>query len=105
MIAYYRQNSQVRLFTDAACKTGFGFVLEQLSENNTWRPIAIGRRAVTDAESRYAPIESEITALTWSLRKARKFLIGDRKFKVYTDHRPLVSLVNGKRYNDKSPIR
>jgi len=65
----------------------------------------VGSRVVTDAESRYAPIESEITALTWALRKARKFLIGAPKFKVYTDHRPLVSLVNSKRYDEVANSR
>ena len=99
-LAYYRPGRPVRLFTDAACTRGFGFVLQQLQPDNKWKPIMVKSRSLTSAETRYAPIEAEIEALTWALRKARRFLVGVPRFTVYTDHRPLVSLINSKRFDE-----
>jgi ribonuclease HI len=104
-LAYYIPGRPVRMFTDAACTRGFGFVLQQLQPDNTWKPIQLGSRALTDAETRYAPIEAEITAITWALRQARKFLIGVPRFNIYTDHRPLVSLINNKRLEEVENMR
>jgi hypothetical protein len=99
VLAYFRPGRPMEVYTDAACTKGFGFDVRQLQPDNQWRPLMLGSRALSDAETRYAPIEAEVTAMAWALRKARKFLLGAPRFKVYTDHRPLVSLVNSKRYD------
>ena len=80
-LAFYTPGKPVELYTDAACKTGYGFVLKQLQADKGWRPIMVGSRALLDTETRYAPIESELCALAWALRKARKFLLGVPRFK------------------------
>ena len=98
-LAYYRPGRPVRVFTDAACTKGFDYAVQQLQPDNEWRPLMVGSRALTAAETRYAPIEAELTAVAWALRKARKFLVGAPRFVVYTDHRPLVLLVNNKRFD------
>ena len=105
VLAYYRPGKPIEIYTDAACTKGFGSVVKQLQPGNAWKPIMVGSRVLTDAETRYAPIEAEVTAMTWALRKARKFLIGAPRFKVFTDHRPLVSLVNQKRYDEIANTR
>lgn len=99
-LAYYTPGQPVQVFTDAACTKGYGFVVKQLQKDGNWKPIMLGSRSLTDAETRYAAIEAEINAMTWALRKARKFLIGAPKFKIYTDHKPLVNLANKKRLNE-----
>ena len=104
-LAYYQPGQPVQMYTDAACTKGYGFVLKQKQTSGTWRTIMVGSRSLIDAETRYAPIESELTALAWSLRKARKFLLGVPRFTVYTDHRPLVSLVNKRRLDEVSNTR
>lgn len=38
--------------------------------------------------------------MAWALNKARKFLIGAPRFRVYTDHKPLVTIVNKKRIDE-----
>lgn len=59
-LAFYTPGAPVEVFTDSACKTGFGFIVRQLqSDKKTWKPIQYGSRSLLDAETRYAPIESE----------------------------------------------
>ena len=104
-LAYYQPGQPVQLYTDAACTKGYGFVLQQRQSSGQWRTIMVGSRSLVEAETRYAPIESELTAMAWSLRKARRFLLGVPKFKVFTDHRPLVSLVNKRRFDEVTNTR
>ena len=100
-LAYFTPGRPIHVYTDAACTSGFGFVVKQLQrDNKTWKPIMFGSRALTDAERNYAPIEAEMTALAWALKKARMYLQHGPAFKVFTDHKPLISLVNKKRYNE-----
>jgi hypothetical protein len=94
-LAFYQPGKPIELYTDA-CKTGFGFVVKQLQSDKSWRPIMVGSRTLLEAETRYAPIESKLSALAWALRKARRFLLGAPGFKLYTDHKPLVALINHK---------
>ena len=81
-------------------KTGMGFLL--LQKNCTcpmtkapvccpdgWRLVFAGSRFCTDAESRYAPIEGEASAIAWSLSKCRMFVMGCPNLVIATDHAPL----------------
>lgn len=104
-LAYYCPGQPVQMFTDAACTKGYGFILNQKQKDGKWKPIMLGSRSLTSAEYRYAPIEAELNALTWALRKAQKFLLGATKFIVFTDHRPLVSLVNKRRLDEVANSR
>ena len=54
-----------------------------------WRLVFAGSRVCTSAESRYAPIEGEASAIAWSLDKCRMFVLGCQDLIVTTDHEPL----------------
>lgn len=99
-LAYFKPGRPTQVFTDAACTAGFGFVVKQLQPNNVWKPVMYGSRALNPAEKTYAPIEAEMAALAWALNKAKIFLYGGPRFTLYTDHKPLVGLVNKKRYDE-----
>ena len=60
-------------------------------------------RSMTETERRYAQIEKEALAITWALEHWADFLIG-MKFKVETDHKPLIPLLSTKLI-DELPIR
>ena len=98
--------SEVRdlAFDDAKCPTclhvdasrlyGLGFILKQCDSNNAWQVVQAGSRFLSSAESRYAMIELEFLAAAWAMQKCRQFLEGLPTFKLVTDHKPLVPILN-----------
>ncbi|KAK3889447.1 hypothetical protein Pcinc_006555 [Petrolisthes cinctipes] len=92
-------------------KVGIGFVVLQqhcschLKEapfccKSGWRLALFGSRHLTSAEAGYAPVEGEVLAVAWCLRKARLFLLGCPNLIVITDHRPLVKLLGDRELKD-----
>ena len=52
-------------------------------------PIAFSSRTLNQHELNYSEIEKELLAIVWSIKYFRPYLSG-LKFKVQTDHRPLM---------------
>ena len=84
-------------------KQGMGFLLLQKYCNcsmnkapvccsDGWHLIFAGSRYCTDAESRYAPVEGEASAIAWALNKCRMFVMGCPNLVVVTDHAPLLGI-------------
>jgi len=67
--------------------------------SDTDRPI-FWSRTLNEAETRYSTIEKEMLAIIWAVKYFRPYLYGN-KFKVITDHKPLVWLQNFKGQNQK----
>lgn len=61
--------------------------------NGDGRPIAYASRGLNKAEKNYPTIEKELLAVVWSVKYFRPYLYG-RRFKIQTDHRPLIYLFN-----------
>ena len=59
-----------------------------LQEN---KPVCYAARALTDIETRYAPIEPEMLAVVFACRKFHQFIYG-RSVTVETDHKPLQAI-------------
>ena len=97
----YQLDKEVLLSTDAS-SYGLGAVILQQVDGD-WRPVAFASRALTSAESRYAQIEKEALAICWACDKFHYYLAG-RKFRVETDHKPLISVLGDKELA-KLPIR
>lgn len=80
------------LETDAS-GVAIGMALMQ-SENNDRSilyPIAYGSKILTDAETHYVNIESELLGIVGGLEKCHYFTFG-RPFQVLKDHKPLISI-------------
>jgi len=82
------------LITDAS-RLGLGYILTQENEAKELKLITCGSRFLTDAERNYAVIELECMAIQWAILKCRNYLLGVT-FKVKTDHKPLLGVINGK---------
>jgi transposase InsO family protein len=83
----FQTNRLAELITDASSIHGLGFALMQ-----DGFLIQAGSRSLIDAETRYAVVELEATAVAWAIKQCRHYLLGCRNFKVWTDHRPLVGI-------------
>ena len=84
MLQYYDVTKAVVIQCDASGK-GLGAVLLQDS-----KPVCYASRVLTDAETRYAPIEAEMLAVVFACRKFHQNIYG-RSTVVETDHKPLLA--------------
>jgi hypothetical protein len=66
-----------------------GGVLQQL-EIRAWRPLAFFSQKLSPAQARYTTFDHELLAAYSAVRHFR-FLLEGRKFRILTDHKPLVA--------------
>ena len=92
------------MHTDAAKTKGLGFILLQ-KDDTVWKPVCCGSRVISDTESRYSMVELELLGVVWELEKCSLYLLGMNNFKVVTDHKPLLSILNNKTTNEISTPR
>ena len=83
-----------------ASHNGLGAVLEQLNSDG-WRPISFASRYLNEAEKHYSTNELEMLAVVWGAEYFPKYVLG-RKFLIVTDHKALVSLLNGNNKKNKT---
>ena len=59
------------------------------------KPILIGGRCLSNAESRYCVTDKELLAIFYAVKKCEFYLTGNN-FLLYTDHKPLLHLATFK---------
>lgn len=98
-ILTYPDFSKEFILTTDASNIAIGAVLSQGNVGHD-KPICYASRTLTDTEQKYSTIEKELLAIVWATKYFRPYLFG-RKFKIYTDHRPLTWLFSIKEPNSK----
>ena len=85
-LTYFNTTEIPVLQTDASLKG----LRAALIQNK--KPIAYASKSLTDTEKRYACIEMELLAIVFDIQRFHIYLYG-RQFKVLTDHKPLVMIL------------
>ncbi len=85
-------NDALCVFTDASF-SGVGGTL-CVYRNSDWIPAEFYSRQLSKAEKNYSILDLEAAALLATVERFRFHLAG-KFFKVFTDHRPLVNIING----------
>jgi hypothetical protein len=102
VLAFYDPNLPTIVSSDASAY-GIGGVIMQ-EHDGVLKPVAFCSRTLSKAEQAYAQIEKECLACTWVCEKLSMYLIGLPKFRLCTDHKPLIPLIRN-RDVDKAPPR
>ena len=85
LLRYYDPAEELTVQCDASDK-GIGAALLQNGQ-----PVAFASRALTDTETRYAPIEKEMQAVVFAFEKFNQYVYG-RPVTVISDHKPLEAI-------------
>ena len=97
-LSYYETTKPTVVSADASSFV-IGAVLMQMTDGEL-KPIAFASRTLTSAEQRYSQLEKVCLAGVWACEKLSRYLVGLSEFKLLTDHRPLVPLMNTRSIDD-----
>ena len=101
-LAFYDPTLPTAVSSDAS-SYGIGGTLMQ-EHDGIYKPVAYVSRTMTDTEKRYSQIEKELLAVVWTCEKFSRYLVGMDKFRIITDHKSLVPIINDKDL-DVIPVR
>ena len=91
----FETNAETKVIVDAS-PSGLGAMLLQEQKDGNDKVIAYASRSLNQAEQRYGQLERECLAIYFGCIRFQMYLLG-MSFTVYTDHKPLVSLLSNPR--------
>ena len=94
VLTHFSDTLPSQLDTDAL-QYGIGAVISHVLPSGEERPIAYASRTLTKSERSYAQIEKEALSIVFGVKKFHQYLYW-RKFLLFTDHKPLTTLLGPK---------
>ena len=105
VVAYARRDLPYKIYCDAAAGTkgdeknpkvcgGLGAMLCQTDKEGRERVIAYASRRLKGHEENYTTYLLELLAITYACEQFHHYIYGQKKFTVFTDHKPLIGLMN-----------
>ncbi|XP_037931459.1 uncharacterized protein K02A2.6-like [Teleopsis dalmanni] len=91
-LVHFQEHLPIILATDAS-SSGIGAVISHIFADGSERPIAFASKTLNVHQVKYSQIEKEGLAIVFGIQKFHQYLYG-RKFTLFTDHKPLVSIFN-----------
>ena len=91
VLAFPNMNREFTLTCDAS-RSGLGFILGQVDENNKERVIEFGGRALHKSEKNYSVSELECLAIVEGVKTYKSYLSTGIPFTIITDHKALTCL-------------
>ena len=95
----YHPRRETLVMVDGSPEGLDGALLQKTSDG--FQPVHYVSRTLTDTEKRYSQIEREALAAEFTTSRLQMYLLGAQKFKLATDHKPLLPLLN----NPKAKIQ
>lgn len=95
LLTHYNPELEVIVAGDAS-NAGVGACILHKFPDNSLKAICHAARTLTPAEENYSQIEKEALALIFAVTKFHRMIFG-RKFKLQTDHKPLLSIFGSKK--------
>lgn len=95
ILTHYNPRLDIIVSADASNK-GLGACIQHRMSDNSIRPIAYAARSLKDPEKKYSQIEKEALGIIFAVNKFHKYIFG-RKFKLKTDHKPLLAIFGNKK--------